>query len=129
MARGLARHQLRKQQCAALGKELSRRAKSSCELCQQRRSLQVVELVPLGEEPEIDWALLLCEECQPLVRETIRIENPERLQFLHETIWSEILPIQVASIRIVKQLETLQTPWIQGVLDSVYIDPDVEKKI
>jgi protein PhnA len=129
MARGLDRHKLRQQQCLGMGKELSRRAKSKCELCATKSSLKVIELLPLTEEPELNWAILVCSECQPLLREKLSITDTTQLQFLHETIWSEIIPVQVTSIRLVKHLTKMQVPWVQGLLDSVYIDPTIEPKI
>ena len=129
MARGLEAHKLRVRQCHALGKNLSRRAKSKCELCQQSRPLQVVELLPLPEQPTEEWALLLCQECQPFSKEKIQVDDPHRLQFLHESIWSEITPIQVLSIRLTRHLEKNKVTWVQGMLDSLYIDPEIESKL
>ena len=129
MARGRELHQLRQKQCNLLGKVLTKRAKSKCELCLQRASLKVVELYPLGEEPTQDWALILCANCQPLVNEDLRIDDTSRLQFLHESIWSDILPVQISSIRLVKHLIQEQIPWAQGMLDSLYIPPEVESKL
>ena len=129
MAKGQAKHKLRQQQCSGLGKELSRRAKSRCELCSTRTALSVIELLPLPAEPNADWALLICNECKPLLAEKIVAAEPNRLQFVHETIWSEHIPVQVASVRVVRHLEAMQIPWVQGLLDTVYIDPSIEAKI
>ena len=129
MARGRELHQLRITQRQALGKPLSRRARSKCELCQESSPLEATELLPTPNEPISEWALLLCKQCQPLLTIPPSIDNASRLQFLHETIWSEIEPIQITSIRLVKQLEKMGTPWVQGMLDSLYIDPDTERKL
>ena len=127
MARGLEAHRQRRQQRLALGKMLSRRSSSSCELCQKRTSLTVVELFPLRDEPTDQWALLLCSSCQPYVAEQIQVEDPNTLQFLHELIWSEVVPVQVAAIRLARHLDKSGVPWAQGLLETVYLSPEVEE--
>ena len=57
----------REQLRIALGRELSRRAKSRCELCSVSTSLSVVEVSPLPEEPSVEKSLfLLCRLSQAL---------------------------------------------------------------
>ena len=63
MAKGHDRHVARQTEVSGLGKDLSRRARSKCELCNQSGSLRPIELTPLPDEPNIDWAALLCPQC------------------------------------------------------------------
>ena len=129
MARGLDAHRQRIQQRQALGKTLSRRSRSSCELCQKRTALQVIELFPHPKKPTAQWALLLCDSCQPYVSEKISVDDPNTLQFLHELVWSEILPVQVTAARLAQHLEKAGISWAQGLLDGVYFPPEVEERL
>ena len=52
----------KKAEVAALGKGLSRRARSKCEVCETSGSLHVT-VVDGGDEICEEWALLLCERC------------------------------------------------------------------
>ena len=54
---------LRKQMILGLGRELSRRSKSRCELCTKSSSLQVFEVPPLPEEPSLEKSLFVCHIC------------------------------------------------------------------
>ena len=51
MARGKDLHDQRTQAVARLGRNLSRRARSKCELCGEAEPLKVVEVEPVDDEP------------------------------------------------------------------------------
>jgi protein PhnA len=124
MARGRDKHQARKAAVAALGRELSRRARSKCELCGESRPLHVVEVAgnPDPEaDPEVDWALLLCDRC---------IELRDRgdgadARFLAEACWAELRPTQLTTVRILQRIAP-KVPWAAETLEGLYLDPEVE---
>ena len=67
MANKREQHQARKAAVQALGKSLSRRARSNCELCGDSGRLDVVEVDGNpDDDPSDDWALLLCTRCQAI---------------------------------------------------------------
>jgi len=52
--------------------------------------------------------------------------DPEELRFLMETVWHEIVPIQLASVRLAQRLSSEGVLWAAELVDGLYIDPDVE---
>lgn len=115
-------HEARKAALAALGKPLSRRARSHCELCGADGRLDVVALEGNPEEePDPDWALMLCLRCQDLPR-----QEPSSLRFLETTMWSELQPAQILAVRT---LRSLDASWASEALEGLYLDPDREALI
>ena len=129
MAKGYDKHLLRQQQTANLGKYLSRRAKSKCELCGVHTKLKVIELTPLPKEPDPDSALLLCKVCQSYAGEKEKNLKPSAMQFLRDSIWSEVEPVQILAIRLTRKLSKHGESWAQSILDDLYIDPAIEKRL
>jgi len=108
-----------------LGKDLTRRAKSKCELTGAAGvSLRPYEVPPVGEEPDIERTLLVSEECCEM------LEHPERLagrswQCLAEAVWSEMPAVQVVAWRMLAELAKRED-WASEVLDGVFLEPEVE---
>ena len=128
MAKGHDRHAARQAEVAGLGKDLSRRSRSKCELCGSRGALRPVELTPLPSEPTIDWAALLCPKCINAITAK-KINCSDDYQFLRESIWSEIAPVQILAIRLMQRLAEAGEDWAQTSLDDLYLDPDIEAQI
>ena len=122
MARGRDRHDARQAALSSLGKDLSRRARNACELCEVRTSLQVVEVVGGPDEPTGDWALMLCVRCREATGPKSRVD-PNELRFRETSMWSEVRPVQIEAVRLLRRLDT---PWAREALESLYLDPDVE---
>jgi len=108
-----------------LGKDLTRRAKSKCELTGAAGvPLRAYEVPPVGEEPDIERTLLISEECCEM------LEHPERLagrswQCLAGAVWSEMPAVQVVAWRMLHELAKRED-WASEVLDEVFLDPEVE---
>jgi len=109
----------------SLGKDLTRRAKSKCELTGAAGApLRPYEVPPVGEEPDIERTLLISEHCCEM------LEHPERLagrswQCLAEAVWSEMPAVQVVAWRMLRELAKRED-WASEVLDGVFLDPEVE---
>jgi len=125
MAKGYEVHQARMLALQGLGKDLTRRAKSRCELTGAAGvPLRAYEVPPVGEEPDLERTLLLSAECWEM------LEHPERLagrnwQCLAEAVWSEMPAVQVVAWRMLQELAKRED-WAGGVLDGVFLDPEVE---
>jgi protein PhnA len=129
MARGRQQHQARLSAVAGMGRQLSRRARNRCELCQSATSLTVVEIPPVDpEEPSEDRAAMLCARCVGLVGGK-PLEDPNQLRFLEESIWSEVIPVQLAAVRLIRRLADDGVGWAVDALDVLYMDPDVEQMV
>ena len=103
-----------------LGRQLSRRAKSCCELCSQKSPLSVVEIPPTFDLPDVDRAILCCHSCQTLLETQSSLARRD-VFFLEEAIWSDITPVQLAAIRL-----AMRCPEMQNTLDDLYIDEDIQ---
>ncbi|MCP4804325.1 MAG: phnA protein [Proteobacteria bacterium] len=127
MAKGRDKDQAHKAAVAALGKNLSRRAKSKCELCETGGKLVVTEVAgprpeAAGDDPSEDWAALLCDRCIDLVAG--KKVDTSALRFLETAMWSELRPVQILAVRA---LRTVDTAWAREANDGLYLDPEVEE--
>lgn len=117
---------------AGLGKDLSRRARSRCELCGQPGALQVVEVAPIPEEPVTEAALLVFGSCSDLLSgpgaldKRLKREGPESLRFLLESVWSDTAPVQVVVVRLLRRLQEKGHSWAGEPLESVWLDEERE---
>lgn len=126
MARGRERHQARVAAVAGLGRQLSRRARSGCELCGESTALSVIEIEPVDpEEPLPERAAMLCERCAALVGGTLPRETAA-LRFVEQSVWAEVLPVQLAAVRLCRALAADGVDWAITTLDGLYLDPDTE---
>lgn len=121
MAKGRDKHQAWQQAVAALGKNLSRRARSKCELCESSARLKVVEVDGNPhEEPDEDWAVLVCSACEALMGG----DQQGPVRFLESSMWSEVPPVQIAAVRA---LRSVDEPWAEAALEGLYLDPALEE--
>ena len=126
MAKGHDQHYERLSQVAMLGKELARRAKSKCELCEgSEGKLTPFEVEPLPEEPTAESAVLLCSLCRDNIERGEYDHN--RWRFLESSIWSDTPPVQVTAVRACKSLSENGAGWAQDLLETVYLSPKVEE--
>lgn len=108
-------------------KDLVRRSRSKCELCDKSGvKLDVYELPPQDEEPSTDGCIFICEECRK------QIDNPKKMipshwRCLNNALWSEVPAIQVISVRILRRLTKLEHHWAAELLEQAYLDPELEK--
>ncbi len=125
MSKGYRKQQERYDALHALGRPLARRAHSRCELCEEAGvSLQAVEIEPLSQEPELERTLMLCQPCAHGVQG--KPLEPQRWRFLESAIWTELAPAQVAAVRIVRRLDAQKIAWATALLDTLYLEPEVQ---
>jgi protein PhnA len=126
MSKGYELHQARMMALQGMGKDLTRRAKSKCEITGAAGvPLRPYEVPPVPEDPDLDRTLLISGECQEM------LEHPSRLagrgwQCLAEAVWSEMPAVQVVSWRMLNELAKRED-WAREVLEEVYLDPAVEE--
>jgi len=127
MASRRDRHHAHQAALHALGKRLSRRARSHCELCDAAGvRLDVIEVEGSPEEePSEAWALLLCERCAALVQGRSH-DDPDTLRFLATAVWSELQPVQIAAVRALRKVDA---PWAREALEGLWLDDDTEALI
>lgn len=117
-----ASHQ-RQQALNALGKSLTRRSHARCELCQaQGQKLSPLEVLPLPETPDIDHTLFLCQTCIDQIRGRTPL-SPNHWHCLSTAIWSQIPPVQVAAVRLLKKLHHLD--WARELEEDLYLEEHI----
>ena len=126
MASAKDRHDAHQQALGLLGKDLSRRAGSKCELCGRGEALRVME-VPCGdEEPSLDSAILACERCRALPGAR-SIERPGELRFLETAVWADSSPVKVLAVRLLRRLG--DESWAQDCLEGLWLDDELSARI
>jgi protein PhnA len=125
VSKGRQQHAAHQAAISALGRQISRRAKNKCELCEDHTSLKVVEVEPVFEAPDVDRAVMVCERCVGLIHVGKRgIQDPGTLRFLELTVWAEVLPAQLAAVRATRLLSAGGVDWATELLDGLYLDDD-----
>ncbi|NIB42373.1 phnA protein [Pseudomaricurvus alkylphenolicus] len=123
MTRGYAQRH-RQSELNQFGKSLTRRAKSSCELCGVvHKPLSVFEVPPQTTTPELERCVYICTTCHH------QFDNPKHLdsshwRCLHNSVWSEVPAVQVMAVLQLKQLQG--KPWADELRDHLYLQPEVE---
>ncbi len=113
MARGYDKHQERIEDINLLGKDLARRAKRRCELCEGDGCLRPHDTAP-DDEPTLDTLALLCARCREVA--TGGRHDERELRFLEGAVWHE-LPV-IASLA--KQLlADVDADWARDTLEML----------
>lgn len=128
MAKGYDQHIERKNKVNSFGRELTRRAKSKCELCEATGvGLSVFEVPPVKEEPEVERCIFICDECKNKL-ERVKKAKENDFRFLTNSIWSEVDMVRALSIKLLTEMTTKYS-WAELVLDDLYIDEATEESI
>lgn len=110
----------------SFGKDLARRAKSRCELCERGgEKLSVFEVPPEPRQPDIDRCLLICERCREQAADLKRFKGGEHWRVLAEMAWSGTPMVQVMAVRLLRRQAGSQD-WARAALDTLYLDEEVE---
>jgi len=116
----------RQNMLSRFAKELVRRSRSKCELCEKSGTkLEIYELPPIPENPSSDGCVFICEECQK------QIENPKKTipshwRCLNNSLWSEVPAVQVVAFRMLHRLAASER-WAEELLENAYLDPETEE--
>ena len=113
MSKGKAKHQARLNAIQAFGKDLARRARSKCELCEENDDLRIVD-IDSENEPSFDTLMLTCARCRAVLDG--RRDDPKTLRFLETAIWSDIVPVAVSARTQIKQVDA---DWARDALELV----------
>ncbi len=126
MARGKEVHEARVSALNLLGKDLARRAKSKCELCERGGEvLSILEVPPEPKEPDFERCVMICEQCKTAISEPKRFQAGEQWRFLAQTVWSDVPPVQVLAVRLLRRQSSSQG-WAREALDDLFLDDEIE---
>jgi protein PhnA len=101
-------------------RELNKRSGSKCELCGATENLKMYEVLPT-KKGGLDESIMACSTCID------QIENPDNIDLNHwrclnDSMWSEYIPVQVVSWRMLSRLR--KNGWPQELLEQMYFDDD-----
>jgi protein PhnA len=108
-------------------KDLVRRSRSKCELCDKSGvKLDTYELLPIEEEPTVDGCIFICDGCRKQVLEPRKM-IPSYWRCLNNALWSEVPAVQVMSVRILRCLAKAKHHWAEELLEHASLEPDLEE--
>lgn len=122
MSQAHTRHKAHQEELQRMGKDLARRSKSQCELCDASTSLSAYEVPPEPENPTLETTLFLCDVCKQQIEKPDAID-PNHWYSLQEKVWSEHAVVQVMAWRMLQHLKT--EAWAQDLLDQLYLEDEV----
>ena len=105
----------------SFGKEITRRSKGACELCEGRESTRLWELPPFPLEISSERLLMTCGRCRTWL-ETSNFP-PIEAHFLTDAIWKPEPIVQLAAAKLLMCCDDLNDPWIMDALEMNGIDP------
>ena len=124
MAKGYDENQQQKNRLNFLGKDLVRRSRSKCELCEADGvKLTIFEVPPESESVTADRCLFICETCREQI-EKPKLMAADHWRCLNNAVWSDIPAVQVISARILKRLS--KEHWAEDLLEEAYFGEEVE---
>ncbi|TDD77426.1 PhnA domain-containing protein [Flavobacterium caseinilyticum] len=101
-------------------RELSKRSGSKCELCGATENLKMFEVLPT-RKGGLDESIMACSTCIDQI-ENAGHEDLNHWRCLNDSMWSEYIPVQVVSWRMLSRLRA--AGWPQELLDQMYFDED-----
>lgn len=108
-------------------KDLVRRSRSHCELCEKNGiKLEAYELLPLEEDPFVDGCIFICDGCRK------QIDAPKKMihsywRCLNNALYSEVPAVQVMSVRLLRRLAAKNEHWATELLEHAYLEPDLQE--
>ncbi len=106
---------------SVLKSALEKRSNSTCELCGNIEQLSIYEVPPTPKKVTLNESIYACSTC------IHQIENPEDVNINHwrclnDSMWSEHLPVQIISWRMLSRLKN--EGWPQDLLDMMYLEEE-----
>ena len=103
-----------------LEKDLQDRSQHSCELCKATEALTMYTLQP-STKINLTDSIYACQTCVSQIEDSSLI-NPNHWRCLNDNMWSEFLPVQIMSWRMLNRV--LSAGWSQDLLDMMYLDEE-----
>jgi protein PhnA len=99
---------------------LQQRSQNKCELCQSEENLSLYEL-PYAPHHDEDGCMMICKKCQDEIDRKEKLDSG-RWAFLKDSMWSELVAVQVVSWRMLNRLR--EESWAVSSLDMMYLDDE-----
>lgn len=122
------RHDAREAAVRALGRVLTRRAASRCELCgPEGLDVRVTEVPPIEDTPSPEAAILACARCRALLDGAPLPDHVDALRFIEGAAWSETRPVQAAAVRLLERLGAAGVAWATEAREGLWLPDDPEE--
>ena len=95
---------------------LNKRSGSQCELCASTENLKIYTILPT-KKGGIDESILACATCINQI-ENLGNEDQNHWRCLNESMWSEHIPVQVVSWRMLSRLRNNE------LVEQMYLDDE-----
>lgn len=99
---------------------LKERSNNSCELCKATDNLSIYNIPPQGESYG-DAAIFICKTCSDQLEKKEEL-NTTHWSCLRDSMWSEVIPVQIVSWRMLNRLKN--ETWAADLIDQMYMDDD-----
>jgi hypothetical protein len=104
-----------------LGKDLTRRSRGRCELCEGREGAFPWEVPPFADTPDPSRTLMACRRCREWL-EGAEI-RPVEAHFLSSAVWSDEPAVRLAAARLLLAVDDVDDPWVRDALETADVDP------
>jgi hypothetical protein len=84
---------------------------------------------PVDEEPTKETAILACARCREALDAKRLPRETDDFRFLAGTIWSEVPPVQLASVRLLRQFAEGDVSWAIEANEGLWLDEATEQKV
>ena len=103
-----------------LEEDFRERSQYLCELCKATENLSIYTVQP-SKKVDLTDSIYACETCVSQI-ENSDLLNPNHWHCLNDSMWSEFLPVQVISWRMLNRVIALG--WSQDLLEMMYLDEE-----
>ncbi len=117
----MARRVKQRASVGVLGKDITRRARSVCELCGGRDAPRLFELAPFPPEPTPDRTLLACARCRAWLDDDEAVDV-DAAHFLGGAVWHDLDAVRLAAGRLLHQVPKAPL-WVVDAAESCDVDP------
>ncbi|MFM2161107.1 MAG: hypothetical protein RLZZ383_619 [Pseudomonadota bacterium] len=117
----MARRVKQRASVGVLGKDITRRARSVCELCGGRDSPRLFELAPFPSEPTPERTLLACARCRAWLEEDDAVDL-DAAHFLGGAVWHALPAVRLAAGRLL-HLVAKPPLWVMDAVEACGVDP------
>ena len=125
MAKGYEQNQLRQGVLSRFAKDLVRRSRSKCEMCDcSGEKLSILEVPHDNDMTDADHCIFICQTCLEQITNPKKTEAPH-WRCLNNAIWSDVPVVQAMAARMLKRLADAEH-WASDLLDETYFDSDIE---
>ena len=124
MRKGHSVKQARRLSLSVFGKDLVRRSRSCCELCEVAGvRLNVFEVPPAALEPDVQRCTFLCDHCFEQLQRPKRVDL-NHWRCLNKSMWSSAPVVQVLAVAMIYKLKP-DVEWADELLEQVYLEPEL----